>query len=240
MIEDLHWADSSTAEIVDYLARRVKSSQILLLVTCRDEEIHRLPGLAPVIKELRRNPSALIVEVKPLSVVETAKMLAAILGMDDLPVPMPDAFHARTEGSPLVIEEMLKAALDGGQIARSAAGWNLEGLADLKLPRTVQGMTLARLEGLDPQLAELLRWAAVVGDVVDYDFLRELSGLEDASLETAIAQCVHDVAPDRAEELLRSSAGVQVSVLVAPVGFCSTAASAISASPPPTFIGPAT
>lgn len=37
MIEDLHWADSSTAGIVDYLARRVNSSQILLLVTCRDK-----------------------------------------------------------------------------------------------------------------------------------------------------------------------------------------------------------
>ena len=39
VIEDLHWADSSTAEIVDYLARRVRSSRILLLVTCRDEAI---------------------------------------------------------------------------------------------------------------------------------------------------------------------------------------------------------
>src|SRR5262249_6256865 len=99
-------------------------------------------------------------------------------------------FHLRTEGTPLVIEEMMKAALDTGQIARGAQGWNLEGLADLKLPATLQEIMLARLEGLDPQVAELLRCAAVVGDVIDHDLLRELSGLEEEPLEAAIAQCI--------------------------------------------------
>ncbi len=190
VIEDLQWADSSTAEIVDYLARRVMSSRILLLVTCRDEAIHRLPRLVPVIRQLRRNPFAMVVEVEPLSAVETAKMVAAILGTDNLPLATVGKFHVRAGGSPLVIEEMMRAALATGQIARGADGWNLEGLAGLKPPMTLQEMMLARHEGLDPQAAELLRCAAVVGDVVNHDFLRQLSGLKGEPFEAAIAQCV--------------------------------------------------
>ena len=65
VVEDIHWADASTRELLDFLARRLRATRILLLATYRPDEMHRRHPLAPYLQAWRRGGSATVVELSP-------------------------------------------------------------------------------------------------------------------------------------------------------------------------------
>jgi predicted ATPase len=135
VLEDLHWADTSTHELLDYLARRLKTNPILVLATYRHGELHRRHPLHPTIQGWLRSGLATIVELEPMTLEGVAGMVSAIFDeptRDDTR----DFFHARCEGNPFVLEELLKVALDRGDVYLTDAGWARRALVHaIRLPR---------------------------------------------------------------------------------------------------------
>ena len=176
VIEDIHWADASTRELLDYIVRRLPRAGWLFIGTYRTDEIHRRHPLQPLLNNWERGRLVDTVDVKPLDREEVAEMVKAIFNRPELTREFRDFFAARSEGNPFVIEEMLKQQVEEGTIRRVEGGsWESDSVAELKLPRTVTDSILMRLERLDPTEAEVLRAASVMGPSFTYDALVDLT-----------------------------------------------------------------
>jgi class 3 adenylate cyclase len=189
VVEDLHGADASTRELLDYLARRLPTSRVLVLGTYRAEEISRKHPLQPFIQGWRRSGLAQIVELKRLDAGAVAEMAEAIFD-DPSQADTGSFLHDRCEGNPFVLEELLKEALDRGDIFRTERGWERKELADFRLPKTVRDTILLRLERLEADQVRMLRAAAVLGDAFKDSTLIAVVGLELPAIQEALRACV--------------------------------------------------
>lgn len=104
MVEDVHWADAATRELLDHIGRRLTNTRSLVLVTYRSDELDRRHPLAPLPQTWRRSRVAELVTLSPLGETEIAEMIAAILDHDEIGPEFRDLMHARTEGNPFVLE----------------------------------------------------------------------------------------------------------------------------------------
>ena len=187
IVEDVHWADAATRELLDHIARRLTNTRSLVLVTYRSDELDRRHPLAPLLQTWRRSRVAELVTLSPLGETEVAEMIAAILDHDEIGPEFRDLMHARTEGNPFVLEEMLREAIDRGDVFRTADGWDRRALAEVRIPETVRDTILLRFARLDPAEAEVLQAAAVLGRTFDYATLLAVAGLPDATVQSALA-----------------------------------------------------
>ncbi len=108
ILEDLHWADRSTRDLVTFLSRVLHRERVAVVATYRTDDLHRRHPLRPVVAELLRLPSVASIELGPLGYADMASHLTALAGE-----PLdPAALHrmvARAEGNPYYAEELLAA-----------------------------------------------------------------------------------------------------------------------------------
>src|SRR5262249_34389470 len=187
VIEDVHWADAATRQLLDHLARRLTSLRSLVLVTYRSDELERRHPLAPLLQTWRRAGLAEIVTLSPLDAVQIGEMIGSILDERDVAAEFRDVMHRRAEGNPFVLEEMLKEAIDRGDAFRAGGHWDRRAVDDLRIPDTVRDTILMRFARLDPEHAEILQAAAVLGRTFDYDTLVQIVPHSEASVQEALA-----------------------------------------------------
>jgi len=200
IIEDLHWADASTRELLDYLTRRLRNRRLLVVATYRRDEMHRKHPLLPTVQGWQRSRLAQLVELEPLPPDGVARMVSSIFDNTSVGEEFRDFMHDRSEGNPFVLEEMLKAAIDRGDIYREEADWQRKPIAELRIPETVRDSILLRVERLDSKQAEILRCASVLGRSFDYQTLIRLSEQERMAVEAALQNAVQ-------QQLLEEEAG---------------------------------
>jgi class 3 adenylate cyclase len=203
VVEDVHWADSATRELLDHLARRLTGMRALVLVTYRSDELDRRHPLAPLLQTWRRSSVAETVALEPLGRGEIAEMIASILDAETVGPEFRDLMHRRTEGNPFVLEEMLKEAIDRGDVVRTGHGWKPRRLEELRIPETVRDTILLRFARLEPADVEILQAAAVLGRTFGYATLVGVTGVPDATVHDALAvgvaqQLLEEVDPVRA------------------------------------------
>ena len=196
VLDDVHWADSSTRELLEYAARRLAKSRVLLLATYRSDELDRLHPLTRAVQTWRRGGLADTVSVEAMTEAQVAEMIAAILSAEDVSPELASFVHERTEGNPFVLEEMLREAIDRGEVFQSDTGWDRRSLDAFQLPETVRETVLLRLGRLDGEHIDVLRAGAVLGRSFDYRLLVEVAESDEqtvlAALEQAVAQQLLD------------------------------------------------
>ena len=196
VLDDIHWADGSTRELLDYAARRLARSRVMLLATYRSDELDRRHPLTRTVQTWRRAGLAETVTVSAMTPRNAAEMIAAILNADEVSAELANLVDARAEGNPFVLEEMLREALDRGEILQTQAGWERDSAKAFRLPETVREAVLLRLGRLDAEQIEVLRAAAVLGRTFDYGLLVRRCGADErvvlAALESAVAQQLLD------------------------------------------------
>lgn len=170
VIEDLHWADPSTRELLAFLVsnQRVLPG-VLIVATFRSDELHRTHPLRPLLAELGRLAWVRRAELPRLTRRETAELLTAVLGREVEP-KQADSVFARSEGNPLFAEELL--------------------CCDDELPDSLRDLVLARVQRLPAASQELLRIASAAGERVGPALLGAVSGLSDDELESALRPAV--------------------------------------------------
>ncbi len=165
VLEDLHWADRSTLLMLAHLTRTATSSPILVLGTARDGEPSP-EGLATLVGELAHDRRLVRVALEGLSEAEVGELASAWL-TDERPTGLDAQLHARTDGNPLFVEELLRDAEDSGRMSEV-------GMAP-GVPAGVREVIGQRVDRLGKRCADTLALAAVLGHEFD---LREL---EDAA-----------------------------------------------------------
>ncbi|HYW29801.1 MAG TPA: AAA family ATPase [Gaiellales bacterium] len=201
IVEDIHWADAATRELLDHLARRIGGMRAMVLVTYRSDELDRRHPLAPVVQAWRRSGLVDTVQVTALDEDQLAEMVAAILDEADVSLEFRHIMHQRTEGNPFVLEEMLREAIDRGDIFRTADGWDRR--ADLRIPETVRDTIILRFERLGRAEARVLEAAAVLGRTFDYSTLVAVADAAEEDVREALAvgvrqQLLDELDPGRA------------------------------------------
>lgn len=187
VLENMHWADAASRELLDYLVRRLRGTRVAVLVTCRLERLGRRHPLLLLVDSWRRARIADLIELEPLSSEEVGEVLRATLSLEAVPSEICRLLHERSEGNPFALEEILKQALDRGLV--SLAGVEARQLAEVRLPRSVQDSVLSRLEDLPEETAELLRCASVLGTSFDYALLESITGLDSRAVRAALRIC---------------------------------------------------
>ncbi|MFE5290546.1 AAA family ATPase [Isoptericola sp. NPDC056618] len=181
VVEDVHWADESTRDVLRFVVARMRSEHLLVVATYRSDDLHRRHPLRPVLAELYRQRPVEHVELSPFTSDELREFTTATRG-EPLGEAEFDAVRSRSDGNAFFAEELL----DAGQ---SSTG----------LPWSLADVLHARLQRLDPAVQQLVRLAAVAGRQVDEALLRaaaaHLRGLDapgatDAALREAVAQQV--------------------------------------------------
>ena len=192
VLDDVHWADSSTRHLLDYVARRLAASRVMLLATYRSDELDRRHPLTRMLQVWQRTGAAETVAVAAMTPEQVTEMIAATLDAESVSAELGSLVHSRSEGNPFVLEELLREAVDRHEIVRTETGWERRPLESLRLPETVREAVLLRVGRLDPVHIDVLRAAAVLGRSFDYGLLVDVAEAgEDsvlAALEEAITQ----------------------------------------------------
>jgi adenylate cyclase len=153
-VEDVHWADESSRELLEFLLERLAGAPLMLVLSYR-------PGFEQVERaELRASHTA--VRLEPLSPEESVQLARGFLGVTELPVDLERLVAARAEGNPFFIEELLQALLELGSLA-IVEGKAVLAKVEVEIPDTVQGTILARVDRLDQHTRSVLQHAAVLG-----------------------------------------------------------------------------
>lgn len=172
ILEDLHWADRSTRDLVTFLSRMLHSERLALVATYRSDDMHRRHPLRPVVGELLRLPGVSLIELGPLASSAISEHLTA-LARQPLDAAAIGQMITRAEGNAYYAEELLAASSAGSDLPA--------GLADL---------LLARMERLSATAQQVLRTAAVTGRRVDDELVRQASGLDEAAYDEAVREAV--------------------------------------------------
>src|SRR2546430_485882 len=204
ILEDLQWADPSTRELLDYATRRLRSTNVLIVATYRTDEMHRKHALLPTIQGWRRNGQVELVELKPLTSGQVADMVCAIFEEKSVTDEFRDFLHDRSEGNPFVLEEMLRDAIDRGDVFRTDTGWDRKSVAEIRIPPNVRDTILQRLERLSGEDVAILSAASVFGRSFDLPALAEVAQVDEAGALTALEA---SVAAQLIEEEDRRSGG---------------------------------
>lgn len=174
IIEDLHWSDEASLDLLLVLARAVPTHRILLLLTYRTDE--RSPALAALLAALDRERLATELLLSRLSRTEIDALLRATFTLARPVRPQwLEPLYAVTEGNPFFVEETLKALQLSAEVVAANAEWDGQPLSILHLPRSVQIAVQRRLDRLSPQAREILTLAAIAGRRFDFRLLQELT-----------------------------------------------------------------
>ena len=190
VLEDLQWADPATRELLDYATRRLRSTNVLVVATYRTDEMHRKHALLPTIQSWRRNGQVELIELKPLNPAQVAEMVCAIFEEKSISDEFRDFLHERSEGNPFVLEEMLRDAVDRGDVFRTDTGWDRRSLAEIRIPPTVRDTILQRLERLSREQVAILSAASVMGRAFDVDSIAKVAQFDESAVLTALEASV--------------------------------------------------
>ncbi len=181
VVEDVHWSDRSTRDLLAFLARNLRGERVLLIATYRPDELYRGHPLRAFLAELERNRRVQRIELELFTHAEVSEQLAGILG-DGFDIGLVDSVFERSQGNAFLTEELVAAG------ARSAD----------ELPPTLRDILLMRFERLPAGAQELLRVVAVGGRLVSDRLLAVVSAKEESERLEALHEAVsHHVLESR-------------------------------------------
>jgi DNA-binding CsgD family transcriptional regulator len=160
VIEDVHWADGGTLDVLKLLARRIEGLAVLALVTFRDDQLGPVDQLQILLGELGGSSAVQRLHIPPLSL-DAVRLLTEPSGLDA------DRLFERTAGNPFFVTEALAAM-------------------DVEVPETVRDAVLARVAHLAPGSRRLLEAVAVVPSRVELWLLEALAGDDLSGLDTCL------------------------------------------------------
>lgn len=182
-IEDLHWADESSLELLEVMTSTARNAApVLLLVSTRPASASglRLPPERTARIELSALPQS-----------DATKLVETATGMSSIPQALSDFLYEKTAGNPLFLEEVARALWHSGvleQLGSASPVAAAETISQLDFPDRVQTLLMARIDELDPSARETLRHAAVIGQVFDVDALTALEPVPGTRLANVAAE----------------------------------------------------
>jgi class 3 adenylate cyclase/tetratricopeptide (TPR) repeat protein len=178
IVEDTHWSDPTTLELLDLTVDRSASLSVLLLITYRPEFAAPWIGRSHVT----------MLTLNRLSRRQGAEMIPHVTGGKALPKEISDQIVDRTDGVPLFIEELTKTVVEGGIVTDTGDHYAVAGpTAPLAIPTSLHASLLARLDRLAPT-REVAQIGAALGRSFSYELISAVAGMLQQKLDEALEQ----------------------------------------------------
>ncbi len=189
IVEDIHWSDDLSLELLFTLARQCAERPILLVLTNRSDESEDV--LLPWLAQLDRARLGQEIALAPLSRDDVAELLGALFALERPARPeFVDALYSLTEGNPFFLEEVLKSLVAAGEIFYHDGIWDRRPLSEIRIPRSVQDAVRRRAAQISESARRALALAAVAGRRFDFALLLALSNLAEPDLLTALKELI--------------------------------------------------
>ena len=180
VVEDLHWVDPTTVELLTLLVEQISDARILALFTCRPD--FRSPWTD--------DPNVTEMNLSRLPADEAAELIEEVAGGKALPDEIVADVVAKTDGVPLFIEELTKTLLESELLEEGPGRYELAGpLPPLAIPNTLHDSLMARLDRLSA-IKGLAQLGAAIGREFSYSLLRAVSPWNQRLLDEGLAQLV--------------------------------------------------
>jgi class 3 adenylate cyclase/predicted ATPase len=180
IVEDVHWIDPTSRELLDLRVERVRSLPVLLIVTFRPEFLPPWTGQAQVS----------LLALNRLDRYDRTLLVARIAGGKALPGEVVNEIADRTDGVPLFVEELTKSVLESGLLQEHRDRYVLDrALQPFAIPASLHDSLMARLDRL-ASVRLVAQIGAAIGREFSYALLRAVSRLRDGDLQAALARLV--------------------------------------------------
>jgi DNA-binding CsgD family transcriptional regulator len=174
VVEDTHWADQSTRDMLSFLFSRPFEGPVRLVVSYRSDDLHRRHPLRPQVAEWARLRGVERIQVEPLTDGDVRQLVYSMHKHSTIAEASVAEIVDRAQGNAFFVEELVGATwATGGQI-----------------PAELADVLLVRLDGLDDRTLEVVRVASVAGRHVSHELLAAVTGLGAAELEGALRSAV--------------------------------------------------
>ena len=193
ILEDVHWMDPASFEVLRVLLPRLHASRLLVVATLRPEDLADQPVARQALVALEATRSPRRLELGPLTEAETTGLIQRVLGLAQPAPRFGRRLYTQTQGNPFFVAETLWALAEQGALYRNAAGeWSTpwddvtDDYAELPVPQNIAQSIAQRLTRLSSSVRNLLSIAAVIGRRIPFDlWLAAGEDDEDATLNTA-------------------------------------------------------
>ena len=179
VLEDLHWSDPATRDLLGFLARNLTQGRVMLVATFRSEDVERGHPLLVRLAEIARNPLVERLDLRPLDLAEQREQLAAILGRRPARGVV-ERIHARSEGNPFFAEEIVASRLGNDDVDPDPGA----------MPRSLRDILIGRVARLSDSAQRILGAVAVAGSRADEELLATVTDLPEGELIEAIREAV--------------------------------------------------
>ncbi|MCD4730323.1 MAG: hypothetical protein K8R74_06975, partial [Bacteroidales bacterium] len=173
LIEDLHWADTSSITFLESLFKLVKKNQILFINVFRPGHKETGDFIQEFLNE-NLQEDHITIKINPLIETESRKLIGNLLHNSSLPSEVCEMIIRKTEGNPFFIEEVIRSFIDDGIIEIKGNEFFItEKIHQANIPENINEVILSRVDKLDEKTKDLLKTASVIGRNFYYKVLEE-------------------------------------------------------------------
>jgi DNA-binding CsgD family transcriptional regulator len=187
VLENLQWADSSSLEMLHFVARQMSGDRILIVGTHNDPD-HRInASLRATEHSLRGLGNTRRIRLAPFPVDAVSELLQRLFdAQPEITRSFAERLHRWTGGNPFFIDETIKSLVERGDLRQAGGTWTGWDVEDLRVPANIRDAVRARLGELSTTARRLADLAAVLGGRATHDELAAVSGLDHGTLISAI------------------------------------------------------
>ena len=176
ILEDLHYADTISVDVMRYLFEKLDEMQILLLLLLRPEKGHPSEFL-PIQAERNVGDRCTVITFSRLRPEESDQLTRGLLQRDDVPESILSMVRQRADGNPFYIEAIVRDLMDNRIIEVSDAQpvRIIKDLDEVAIPDTIQGMVFSQIDRLPSDLKDILQSAAVIGPIFKLELIKQVA-----------------------------------------------------------------
>ncbi len=188
ILEDLHWADPSSLDLLRHIARGIDHARLLLIATWRVDELDRRHQLYRLVPTLVRESGGTRIDLHRLDEDSQRTLIDARYQLSTAERHRLAAYvHQHAEGNPFFMSELLRTLEEEGLLSSAGSGaWRLGDLAMAPVPELVRQVIDARVARLGADAERLLTIAAVIGHDVPLDLWRSMADVDDVVFESVV------------------------------------------------------
>lgn len=180
-IDNLHWADVNSLDLLQYLIRAMKENQIIFFLIYRSEELKTNSFCQNILQLIARENLCEKLDLMPLVYNECKQMIYQIINGDP-PVELIEYIFKATGGNPFFIEELLKSLEVSGVIFYNSEMWKFDRTKKFSIPYSVLAVFERKFGMLNDETKDVLEHAAVIGRNFDVQLLKDIIGINEGEL----------------------------------------------------------
>jgi len=182
VLDDLQWTDQTSLLLLQYLARGIYKTPLLLLGAYRDTDVDERHPLSPVLTELNRERLSKPISLKRMTSNDVSEMIRQILEQEELPKEFCGLVYEKTRGNPFFVEEVIRSLKEEDIIFREEDHWRIREVSKIEFPTTVKSVIKTRINRLDDESQSILTMASFIGNDFTFEAVRGVTGFEESKL----------------------------------------------------------